>query len=587
MAAYCCCRYRAPRVLALATTLAVSTACAEPLSPRHLIADASTHGSVASVTVSLDAATITAGSTTMAKGVVRDAANHALSGYTVSWTSSNPAVASVNPTGIVAGVSAGTANIIATSEGVSGQAVITVVAAPAVTQMTIVTQPSGAVSGSPLTVQPVIQVRDANGNIAAGYGGIVTASVASGNGVIHRQVAVVAMRGVAAFTGMLLTGCGAQTLRFDAADIAASVTSAGFTVTGDASKLRVASQPTSAISGQAFSPALVVRVLDACDAVVSSSTADVTAAVATGTGTLVGANPVRAANGIASFTELAVSGSGPHTLRVASAGLSSATTTSFEVTSVTPPPPPPPPPGGIGNLASHDFEDGTLGVYYTNSGPDVVVVSDPSGVRGGKVVSISYVDAGPLADINKSIKFDPVHRGLGSTFFFRGYLYFPPGTVEFENPQVQRKLLYWQGGLNNEFHFILDMRAGSDGLYVVYSDGTRSGGAGGPTPDTYINSGPIRTGVWYLIETEVRLNSTRTSQDGVIRVWVDNSLKFEKTNVAFMPINGSYTGSVNWRTWVVGQQREGRDWNGGAPELNIFERRYWDNVAFGTTRLGP
>jgi hypothetical protein len=242
-----------------------------------------------------------------------------------------------------------------------------------------------------------------------------------------------------------------------------------------------------------------------------------------------------------------------------------------------------PPPSTIGDLANHDFEDGTLGPYYTESGPNVSVVDDPTDKRGGRVTSVRFTSPGPLADINTQFKFDPANVGLGQTIFFRGYVYFAPGTPEFDNPQVQRKLLYGQGGSGNSFSFILDMRAGKDGLYIVYTDGTRQGGL---TPDTYINSGPIAMGVWYRIETEVRLNSTETSQDGIIRIWIDGDLKYEKTNVNFMATDGSFNDATTWRSWYIGQQREGRDWNGGAPETNINELRFWDNVAFGSSRLG-
>ena len=232
------------------------------------------------------------------------------------------------------------------------------------------------------------------------------------------------------------------------------------------------------------------------------------------------------------------------------------------------------------DLVTHHFDDGTLGGFYTESGAAVAVVNDPSGLRGGKVVSIRYQDPGPRADINKQIKFDPPNMGLGKSLFFRGYLYFPPGTANFENIEVQRKILYGQGGANNEFSFVLDMRAAKDGLYIQYTESGRT------IPDTFIGSGPIQMGQWYRIETEVRLQSTLTAQDGIIRVWIDGGLKYEKTNARFMPTN--YTGITNWRSWYVGQQREGSD-TGGFPtvELNIDERRYWDNVAFSHFRIGP
>lgn len=64
----------------------------------------------------------------------RDAAGTPLTGRTVTWSSSAPAVATVNAsTGIVTGVAVGTATITATSEGRTGSTVVTVTQAPVAT----------------------------------------------------------------------------------------------------------------------------------------------------------------------------------------------------------------------------------------------------------------------------------------------------------------------------------------------------------------------------------------------------------------------------------------------------------------------
>ena len=55
-----------------------------------------------------------------------DANGNVLTGRAITWSSSDPAVATVNATGIVTGVAPGTATITATSEGQSGAATITV-----------------------------------------------------------------------------------------------------------------------------------------------------------------------------------------------------------------------------------------------------------------------------------------------------------------------------------------------------------------------------------------------------------------------------------------------------------------------------
>jgi len=58
---------------------------------------------------------------------LRDADSNALVGRPVTWTSGNPKVATVSATGLVTGVAADTATIIAASEGIKGSAAITVV----------------------------------------------------------------------------------------------------------------------------------------------------------------------------------------------------------------------------------------------------------------------------------------------------------------------------------------------------------------------------------------------------------------------------------------------------------------------------
>ncbi len=76
---------------------------------------------VASVTVlppSPD--TVFIGYTTQLSAVTKDAGGGTLTGRVVTWQSDNTAAATVDATGLVTGVAAGTANITATSEGKNG-----------------------------------------------------------------------------------------------------------------------------------------------------------------------------------------------------------------------------------------------------------------------------------------------------------------------------------------------------------------------------------------------------------------------------------------------------------------------------------
>ncbi|HEX9130482.1 MAG TPA: Ig-like domain-containing protein, partial [Gemmatimonadaceae bacterium] len=85
---------------------------------------------VATIAVSPLTATLLVGATQQLTATTRDAANNVLSGRVITWGTSNQAKATVDATGLVTAVAAGTAIITATSEGKSGTAQITVNTAP-------------------------------------------------------------------------------------------------------------------------------------------------------------------------------------------------------------------------------------------------------------------------------------------------------------------------------------------------------------------------------------------------------------------------------------------------------------------------
>lgn len=86
---------------------------------------------VHTVTLAAAASSINVGGTAQVTATLRDAANNVLTGRTVTWESSHPAVASVSASGLVTGVAAGgPVTITAQSEGKSGTTAVTVVAVP-------------------------------------------------------------------------------------------------------------------------------------------------------------------------------------------------------------------------------------------------------------------------------------------------------------------------------------------------------------------------------------------------------------------------------------------------------------------------
>lgn len=86
----------------------------------------STQPAVATVTVSPSSGTIQVGGTLQLTATPRDQNGNALSGRTITWSSSNTSVATVTSSGLVRGIAPGTATITATSEGRTGQATVTV-----------------------------------------------------------------------------------------------------------------------------------------------------------------------------------------------------------------------------------------------------------------------------------------------------------------------------------------------------------------------------------------------------------------------------------------------------------------------------
>jgi uncharacterized protein YjdB len=120
---------------------------------------------VASVTVSPASASIGVGGTQQLSAVTKDSAGGTLTGRAVTWSSSNTAVATVNASGLVTGVSAGSATITATSEGKSGTAAITVIILPVAT---VTVSPASATVVIGGTQQLSAVTRDSTGNTLTG-----------------------------------------------------------------------------------------------------------------------------------------------------------------------------------------------------------------------------------------------------------------------------------------------------------------------------------------------------------------------------------------------------------------------------------
>ena len=131
---------------------------------RSGVAQITVQAPVATVTVAPASASIFIGAATPLAAELKDGGNNILTGRPIAWSTGNAAVATVDGSGVVTAVSAGSATITATSEGKSGTAQITVLAPVATVAVTpgsqsLVVGRSGALTAT---------LRDAAGNVLTG-----------------------------------------------------------------------------------------------------------------------------------------------------------------------------------------------------------------------------------------------------------------------------------------------------------------------------------------------------------------------------------------------------------------------------------
>jgi uncharacterized protein YjdB len=125
---------------------------------------------VTTVTVAPASPSIAVGANATLQATVNDAQGNVMSGQSVSWSSNNTAAATVNASGVVTGVAAGSATITAMCAGKSGSATVTVTSTPppppVVTTVTVAPSTASIVAGA--TAPLSATVRDAQGNVMTG-----------------------------------------------------------------------------------------------------------------------------------------------------------------------------------------------------------------------------------------------------------------------------------------------------------------------------------------------------------------------------------------------------------------------------------
>lgn len=156
-------------------------------------------GPVASVSLTPSTLSLGIGSVQSLTATLKDANGTVLSGRAITWTSSNPLVATISALGVVTGVIGGNATITATSEGVSGSATVTITVVappPPGGSGTWANEPSGY---SPISDNPFNGLTDLGWGMAWNTSG--NASIVSDNTAPLSASNVLEMRYPAGFAG--------------------------------------------------------------------------------------------------------------------------------------------------------------------------------------------------------------------------------------------------------------------------------------------------------------------------------------------------------------------------------------------------
>jgi sugar lactone lactonase YvrE/Tol biopolymer transport system component len=207
---------------------------------------------------------------------------------------------------------------------------------PTADVLAVVTQPPSSVAaGSPFRVS--VAVRDAGGNVVAGFNGPVSVRPGTGSpagAVLHGPTTVTAQNGIATFD-LSLTQAAFYTLSFSAPGVT-SDTSSAFAVTPVAvHALAFAQQPVNAVAGHTITPPPTVEFVDQYGNVATDVFAPVTLALANNsTGAFLGGTVNGFAFfGTASFTDLTVDRAGTYSLVASSPGLAPLASQPFSITS--------------------------------------------------------------------------------------------------------------------------------------------------------------------------------------------------------------------------------------------------------------
>jgi len=203
-------------------------------------------------------------------------------------------------------------------------------------------QPTSTNAGASIVPSVQVAVEDTNGSVVPGATNTITIAIGNNpsSGTLGGTATATPVNGVATFPNLTISAGGkGYTLTASSAGLTGA-TSAPFNVLTTASMLAFITQPSNTVAGKSIAPSVQVAIEDANGSVVAGATTPIVIAIGPNSpaGTLAGTTSANPANGVATFSSLNISTAGTgYTLTASAAGLTGATSTTFNVTPPTGP----------------------------------------------------------------------------------------------------------------------------------------------------------------------------------------------------------------------------------------------------------
>lgn len=174
----------------------------------------------------------------------------------------------------------------------------------------------------------------------------------------------------------------------------------------------------------------------------------------------------------------------------------------------------------------------------------------------------------------------------GRHIFTRFYDYYEPGFDFAAGMKIHRLSAFNAAAQKNDFDIILQLKTdepGSNNCGVTEAKWIALSFNGGPVDWGSVEArfSPVR-GRWYLIETEVKLN-TPGSSDGELRVWIDGKVAMEKKG---MNLAGALTSPIN-SVLFGGWYSNAAAGKNPCPDPAKPSVRYVDDPAVSLSYIGP